>query len=87
MKKLGGVLLLCAAAVWLSGCAWLNLGQGPCYGAGCPHSILDNSSQATNTASASAPAHKWWWPFKKKQSQNAQAQAAKPAQPAANTGQ
>ena len=49
MKKVGSVLLLCAATLSLSGCAWRNL--GPCYGIGCPTFMMSKSAPpASQTA-------------------------------------
>lgn len=49
MRKFRSVLLLCAATVSLSGCAWRNL--GPCYGIGCPTFMMSKSAPpASQTA-------------------------------------
>ena len=79
MRKLGSVLILCAATLCFSGCAWRNL--GPCYGVGCPTFTMSESAPGPNSAVASAPAHKWWH-LKKAQAQN-----TKTAQPQTNSGQ
>jgi hypothetical protein len=54
MKKVGSVLLLCAATLSLSGCAWRNL--GPCYGVGCPTFMMSKSTPPASTAVNSRPA-------------------------------
>jgi hypothetical protein len=79
MRKLGSVLVLCAATVCLSGCAWRNL--GPCYGMGCPTFMMSKSAPppsgtAQNAASAKS-AH----------GKNAQAAKAQTAQTPTNPGQ
>src|SRR5580658_8396546 len=41
-KKLSGMLILCVATLWLSGCAYFRA-TGPCFGVGCPaHSVGQN---------------------------------------------
>jgi hypothetical protein len=79
MRKLGSVLLLCAATVCLSGCAWRDL--GPCYGAGCPTFMMSKSAPPpSGTVVNSAPA-------KSGHNKNAQAANAKAAQTTTHPGQ
>jgi hypothetical protein len=77
MRKLGSLLILCAATMCFSGCAWRNL--GPCYGVGCPAYTMSGGAPVQKTAS-NPGSH--WWHKKKAQSQNATA-----AQPQPNHGQ
>ncbi len=76
MRKLGSVLILCAATVCFSGCAWRNL--GPCYGIGCPSYALTKSAPGPSAENTAAP---------KSQHLKAKAQTAKAAQPQQNPGQ
>jgi endonuclease/exonuclease/phosphatase (EEP) superfamily protein YafD len=84
MRKFASVLMLCAAAMCFTGCAWRN--TGPCYGIGCPAFATSASAPAKNTASVNDPASKSQR-NKKAQAQNTPATNAKPAQPQANSGQ
>jgi len=52
MRKLRNLLILCAAASGLAGCAWRNL--GPCYGVGCP--AWSSSGAQQKSASVNPPA-------------------------------
>jgi len=52
MKKVGSVLLLCAATLSLSGCAWRNL--GPCYGIGCPTFMMSKSAPPVSQTAVSS---------------------------------
>jgi hypothetical protein len=54
MRKLRNLMILCAVAGSLSGCAWRNL--GPCYGIGCP-ARSSTSAPQQKTASANDPNH------------------------------
>ena len=54
MRKLRNLMILCAVAGSLSGCAWRNL--GPCYGIGCP-AWSSTSAPQQKTASANDPSH------------------------------
>jgi len=79
MRKLGSVLILCAATVCLSGCAWQN--SGPCYGIGCPTFMMSKSAPPpSGTAQNVTPA-------KSGHKKNAQAANARTAQPPTNPGQ
>ena len=53
MKKVGSVLLLCAATLSLSGCAWRNL--GPCYGVGCPTFMMSKSAPPASQTAVNSP--------------------------------
>jgi len=55
MRKLRNVLILCAVASGLGGCAWRNL--GPCYGVGCP-AWSSTSAPQQKSASDTTPAPK-----------------------------
>ena len=43
-KKLSGMLILCVAALWLSGCSYFRA-TGPCFGVGCPAHTVGQSGQ------------------------------------------
>jgi hypothetical protein len=43
-KKLSGMLILCVAALWLSGCSYFRA-TGPCFGVGCPARTVGRSGQ------------------------------------------
>jgi len=70
MRKLRNVLILCAIAAGLAGCAWRNL--GPCYGVGCP-AWSSSGAPPQKSASAAAPApkskHHFFWSSKRTPSQ------------------
>ena len=58
-KKLSGMLILCVATLWLSGCAYFRA-TGPCLGVGCPaHTVGQNGQykpgQAPKAQNAAAP--------------------------------
>ena len=84
MRKFASVLMLCAATMCFTGCAWRN--TGPCYGIGCPSFATSASAPAKNTGSVNDPASKSQR-NKKAQTQNTQVSKTKPAQPPANSGQ
>jgi hypothetical protein len=84
MRKFASVLMLCAATMCFTGCAWRN--TGPCYGIGCPSFATSGSAPAKNTASVNDPASKSKG-NKNAQAQNTQVTKSKPAQPQANSGQ
>jgi hypothetical protein len=62
-KKLSGMLILCVATLWLSGCAYFRA-TGPCLGMGCPGHTVGHNAQyksgqlpkAQNAAAPRAPA-------------------------------
>ncbi len=75
MRKLRNILILCATAASLSGCAWFN--TGPCYGVGCPTYATSGGQkdQPKSSAKAAAP----------KKHKEAPAQAADVAEPPSTT--
>ena len=79
MRKLGSVMLLCAATVCLSNCAWRDL--GPCYGAGCPTFMMSKITPPPSGTAQNAPAKK------SRHNKNAQAANAKASQAPTNPGQ
>jgi len=79
MKKFGGFLLLCAATVSLSGCAWRNL--GPCYGIGCPTFMMSKSAPPASQTAVTSPG------AKPGDNDSARASGAKAATTPANPGQ
>jgi len=78
MRKLRNLLILCAVAAGLGGCAWRNL--GPCYGVGCPawssSGAPPQKSAATTTPAPKSKHHFLVWGGKQK-----------PSQPSAPAGQ
>ena len=53
MRNLRNVLILCAAALSLSGCAWFN--PGPCYGVGCPSYVANKNAPSQTAQNTAAP--------------------------------
>jgi hypothetical protein len=58
-KKLSGMLILCVATLWVSGCSYFRA-TGPCFGVGCPARTVGQSGQykpgqAPKAQNATAP--------------------------------
>ena len=56
MRMVRNVLILCATAASLSGCAWFNM--GPCYGVGCPAYATSSGQKDQTKSSANVAAPK-----------------------------
>jgi hypothetical protein len=76
MRKLASILILFAATVSFSGCAWRNL--GPCYGAGCPSYAVAKTAPSPSVQNTPAP---------KAKHQNAKDQPATVVEPQQKPGQ